>query len=230
MNNVRIVFSKTGRAKYISHLDLMRTMQRACKRSKLPIWYTEGFHPHMYMTFPLPLSLGIESVCEIMDTRLTESIAFSSLKDQLNLALPEDLRIISVQEAIRKHTDISFAEYEILLKTPKAPFDSDNDPSVCNAFQHFYQQDHIWIEKKSHKKKNKNSNTAAVDIKPFITIVNINENGSETELLLRLPVGSSQNINPFVVIEKFSAFYKQEIQTVRIERTKILCENGEIFS
>ena len=71
---VRIRFSKTGRARYISHLDLNRTMTRAVRRAGLPIWYTEGFNPKPKITFAAPLSIGTESMCEFMDIRLTEKM------------------------------------------------------------------------------------------------------------------------------------------------------------
>ena len=67
---VRIFFSKSGRARYISHLDLNRTMTRAVRRAGLPIWYTEGFSRHPYLTFAAPLSLGFEGERETMDLRL----------------------------------------------------------------------------------------------------------------------------------------------------------------
>ena len=72
MIDIRLGFSKTDRAAYISHLDCNRLFQRAFKRSGLPVWYTQGFNPHVYLTFPLPLSLGTESLCETVDFRLTE--------------------------------------------------------------------------------------------------------------------------------------------------------------
>ena len=67
MTTIRIWFTKTGEAFYISLLDLQRVMQRALKRSGLPVWYTLGFNPHIYMTFAAPLSLGQESLAETVD-------------------------------------------------------------------------------------------------------------------------------------------------------------------
>ena len=74
MREVRLRFSKTGRLKYISHLDINRAMSRALKRAGIPLWYTEGFNPHPYMSFSLPLSLGVESLCESVDLRITGEI------------------------------------------------------------------------------------------------------------------------------------------------------------
>ena len=74
MREVRLRFSKTGRLKYISHLDINRAMSRALKRAGIPLWYTEGFNPHPYMSFSLPLSLGVESLCESVDLRIIGEI------------------------------------------------------------------------------------------------------------------------------------------------------------
>ena len=74
MNTVRIKFQKTGLSIFFSHLDLQKVMQRALKISGLPVWYSKGFNPHIYMTFTLPLSLGHESLCESFDFRLEEEM------------------------------------------------------------------------------------------------------------------------------------------------------------
>ena len=81
---VRLFFTKLDRAKYISHLDMNRCMSRALKRSGLPVWYTGGFNPHMYLTFPLPLSLGCESVYECVDLKMTQKVDFDTIA-QLSL-------------------------------------------------------------------------------------------------------------------------------------------------
>ena len=69
MSEERIQFVKTGRARYISHLDLMRTFQRAFLRSGLQVRHTEGFNPHAYVSIALPLSVGYSSQCEIFGVR-----------------------------------------------------------------------------------------------------------------------------------------------------------------
>ena len=63
----RLLFSKTGRAKYISHLDLMRTFQRAFTRAGIEIKHTQGFHKHPFVSIALPLSVGYSSQCEILE-------------------------------------------------------------------------------------------------------------------------------------------------------------------
>ena len=90
MKTVRVFFAKEGRLKYISHLDVTRCLARVFKRSRLPIWYTQGFNPHAYLTFALPLPLGVESCCESFDFRLTEEVSCEEVTDRLNAVLPDD--------------------------------------------------------------------------------------------------------------------------------------------
>ena len=91
---VRATFEKRRRAKYISHLDLMRCMTRAFKRAAVPIWYTEGFNPHAYLMFPLALSLGCESGCECMDFRIDGDMTPEEAMQRLNAVLPADLQLM----------------------------------------------------------------------------------------------------------------------------------------
>lgn len=99
---VRVVFSKTGRAKYISHLDLNRTMIRAFRRAGLPIWYTEGFNRHPYVTFAAPLSLGYEGERETMDLRLKEDMDMGELVRRLDAVMPEGLHVYDAAKAVMK--------------------------------------------------------------------------------------------------------------------------------
>ena len=121
MKDYRIVFEKRGRVKYISHLDLNRCMLRAVRRSGLPAWYTEGFHPHMYLMFPLALSLGAESICEVMDLRLTEEVQPEEILARLNPALPEGLKAYEVREPKHATQDVGSAEYEVTLTGERLP-------------------------------------------------------------------------------------------------------------
>ena len=91
MGKLRFRFEKTGRAKYISHLDLMRTFQRAFLRAGIDVKHTEGFNPHPYISIVLPLSLGSESLCEYLDAEINGRAA-EAVKG-LNSALPEGIRM-----------------------------------------------------------------------------------------------------------------------------------------
>lgn len=207
----RITFSKYDRAVFISHLDLMRTMQRAFKRADLPIWYTQGFNPHAYIMFPLALSLGISSDVEIMDASLTEDITCDDVTKRLNSALPTGLKIIKTALPVNKHTAIKKAEYEIILSAAQRDF---------NEF--------ISREKIEIKKKSKKSSEKLIDIKPDIELLGINTKDEEISICVRLPAGCDLNINPSVLLEAFSEF-TGKVYTAKISRTRILDSNGEEY-
>ncbi len=215
--NMRIFYTKTGRAKYISHLDVNRCMQRALKRSGLPCWYTEGFNPHLYITFPLPISLGHQSLCESMDIKIDESVSPEEIREKLSAALPEGFCITKVAAPVMKPDRIAFAEYEIL-------FASDNDaPSIiAERFSEFMEQDTILVEKKTKK------GLQEIDIKPYIFIRSVEPCNAYVRLHARFTASIMQTINPQLLLNAFfdtcpGAFAKE------ITRLALTDENGTDF-
>jgi radical SAM-linked protein len=87
-------YSKTGYLKYISHLDVLRFIQRSVKRAGIKAKYSEGFNPHMKTSFGYPLSLGIESIGEYFELELNENIEPELFKDKMNSVMPKEMQII----------------------------------------------------------------------------------------------------------------------------------------
>lgn len=216
MLRLRAVFKKTGRSVYISHLDLNRCMLRIFRRSKLPVWYTEGFNPHPYYSFALALSLGFESECEIMDFNITEDISLEEVKERLNAVMPEGMGVVSVSEQKKKITEIAKAEYCVLI-------DAQNTEELIAEFNEFMAQDEINVEKKTKK------GIKTVDIKPAIEVVSIVADEGKVLLDMRLPAGTKTNYNPTLVIDAFREYAENTFEILKIKRTGILCENNEIF-
>lgn len=215
MPNVRVFYSKTGPAKYISHLDITRCMQRSLKRAGIPVWYTQGFNPHMYMTFALPLSLGYESVCEAMDLRLTDEVDFETIKLRLNEALPRDLRVLSVALQQQKPQEIQFADYEIT-------FDTGNSKMFLEAFTKFLKQPEILVEKKTKK------GLKEIDIKPDVQISLLECNmNCGVHACVRTAAGQ-RNINPTLLTDAFLAEYAESV-VVSVLRTALLNAEGNPF-
>ena len=117
---IRIKFRKVGMLKYISHLDLQRTFARVLTRSGIPVWYTQGFNPHIKMVFSLPLSVGSEGECEYLDIKITEQMTFGEMKYRLDTALTDELSVIDIYEPRDDFHDIAYAGYDIVLRTPRA--------------------------------------------------------------------------------------------------------------
>ncbi len=121
MRPLRIFFTKTGEAAYISHLDLQRVMARALRISGLPVWYSQGFNPHIYMSFALPLPLLHESVAESVDCK-TESEAddFSAFVAPLSAALPRGIEVTCIAPPVYGAEVIARADYLLKYADAKA--------------------------------------------------------------------------------------------------------------
>ena len=105
---LRLRFEKTGRAIYISHLDLMRTMQRVFLRADCPLKYSEGFNPHALISILLPLSVGVGSVCELMDFQLREEADLAALPERLTAVMPEGIRALEAYSGGRKVRELKW--------------------------------------------------------------------------------------------------------------------------
>ena len=157
MNKLRMRFSKTGRAIYISHLDLMATMQRAFSRAGNRLKYSEGFNPRPQISIALPLSVGCASVCELMDFRLKEDIDLSKLPQRLTAALPEGIEVTAAYEAEVKCANIKWLQIEGLFE-----FDEREPAAMAQALAAFYAQDAIVITRKTKR------GMGETDIRPAI--------------------------------------------------------------
>ncbi len=113
----RLLFEKLGNAAWISHLDLMRLFQRAFKRAGLPLTHTQGYNPRPSVSIALPLSVGIQSQCELLDFDLEgEPIANAIIKDKLNAVLVDGIRVLDVYNDGRKLRDLSLLRSVITLE------------------------------------------------------------------------------------------------------------------
>jgi radical SAM-linked protein len=120
-----IKFSKESEIKFISHLDLAKTIQRIVKRSELPIQYSQGFNPHMAISIGQPLSVGMYSEGEYMDMDFTERLDEEFIKTKLNSNVPRGIKIHEVvfvpeRENVKNPPQamaaVEEAEYEIRIK------------------------------------------------------------------------------------------------------------------
>lgn len=120
-----IKFTKGFKIKFISHLDIMKTLQRIIKRSGIPIKYSKGFNPHMTMSIAQPLSVGIYSDGEYMDVELTEDMDTNVIKDSLNENSTRNIEFLEVVKIVDKEGEkktpksmasIDAARYKITIK------------------------------------------------------------------------------------------------------------------
>ena len=217
----RLLFAKEGRACYISHLDLMRTFQRAFLRADIPIKHTEGFHPHPFISIALPLSLGFSSACEILEFGLLEGTPRQEVPARLNAVLPEGVRVLECYEGTRPMRELQAIRFQI-----QVDFTGDV-PGLCQAWGELLGRESWIVEKPSKKAK---SGSVSVDIPTLVKeycFTDLTENG--VTLLATL---SAQNpgLNPSVMVKTFTDACPQfPPEFVRYRRLEIVDGDGNIF-
>ena len=154
---VRIKFSKTGSLKFISHLDLQRTMQSSFLRSKLPIYYSEGFNPHPKVVFSPPLSVGVSSLTEFVDVKMLENVSFTEIMEKLNASFPKGLRAHECYTPETKFNDVKWGLYEI-----KYELVGEIPADICEKAKAALTAEEINVEKFSKKTGAKTVNIAGV--------------------------------------------------------------------
>lgn len=211
MRNVRVFYKKSGPLRFVSHLDMNRTMQRLVRRAGLPVWYTEGFNPHPYMTFALPLSLGFESEYEIMDIRLEDGCSDAEALAALQACACPGLEFFKVADPIMKPGVITYAAYDILLQSN----------AIAAPLADFLARESILVQK-----KNKKGKLCDVDIAPKIKEYNLQSAGEYTRLQLTCNAGND-NLNPTLLLE--AAFAAVDSVPYTVNRTGLFNADGNIF-
>lgn len=141
----RLLFEKKGNAVWISHLDLMRVFQRSFKRAGLPLTHTQGFNPRPSVSIALPLSVGVESTCEILDFDLDgQSVSCDEICARLNEVLVEGVRVLKVYEEGRKIKHLALLDCVVSLE-----YDAGVPQQAVETLQNFFAQEEILVEKKS---------------------------------------------------------------------------------
>ena len=215
---IRAFYRKEGRAKYISHLDLYRTIQRSFQRSRLPIWFTQGFNPHIYLTFALPIALGYEGVEESFDFRLRENLPEGEILARLNAAFPEGITVTRVAAPQKKAEEIEKAEYTLLFSVENIPAEK-----LLAEFDAFLAQESILTEKRTKK------GPRQIDLKPDLLSCRTGLSGDAVSLEITLPAGIFKNINPTLLTDAFAAAQGLSLDYRLIRRDAVLCKDGSRF-
>ncbi len=217
MFEVRLWLSKRGRIKYVSHLDMFRLMQRAVRRAEIPIWYTEGFNPHPYISFLLALSLGTEGLREPVDIRITDGMTPEEIKDRLNGVMPEGLTVEAVILPVNKPAAIAFGSYRVCYGGAIGESELF-DALTCGEL----------TCEKSGKKGNKKV-IKTVNVSEHIKSFEIHSENGKTVLDVVLPAGSVFNLNPQQLTSALSSRTGRELTAERVIRLGLLTEELKPF-
>ncbi len=218
---IRIKYSKNGILKYIGHLDTMRFFQKALRRAGFDVVYSEGFSPHMIMSFALPLGVGLTSEGEYFDLEVRSVFSSPEMKDSLNAQMPEEIKVLNIvkvqdDKASKCMTLVAAADYDIIL-TDMGAF----PPDWKELLEAFLQKKEIMVLKKTKK------NEKLTDIRPLIYDYKIKND----MVSFRLSAGSVDNLKPSLVMDAFCDEIKTRPESVSYQthRKELLLSDDGIF-
>jgi len=176
MYKIRFRYSKTGKARYISHLDLMSTMRRAFLRAEIGLNYSGGFNPHPYMSVALPLPVGCGSVCELLDVGLTDD----TIPDIGSVELPDGIIIEKAYKPERRFNEIAWIKINGILH-----YDNTVDNDIIDKLTNCFTGDNIVISKRT-KRGQKDINIA-----PFVKKIKFSANKGESTVTMTAMISAS---------------------------------------
>ena len=181
----RALFEKTGNARYISHLDLMRLFQRAFKRAGLPLTHTQGFNPRPSVSIALPLSLGVESRCELLDFDLEVPVDCGEIREKLNASLVEGVFVREVYEQGEKIKNLALLQSRLVLE-----YDRQIPDDVIEELQNLFSRSELIVEKKG-----KNGMTQQ-NVIPMVRKLDVNRISDREVEMIALHCCQNPALNP----------------------------------
>ena len=182
----RALFEKTGNAIYISHLDLMRLFQRAFKRAGLHLTHTQGFNPRPSVSIALPLSVGVESGCELLDFDLDgDNLSCGEICARLNGALVEGVKVLKVYEDGLKIKHLSYLSCVVTLE-----YDAGIPEGAQQQIEGLFSREEVLVEKKSK------NGTSDQNIIPMIKGLRVEVQDANTLALHALVCCQNPSLNP----------------------------------
>lgn len=219
MGKLRLLFTKEGRAVYISHLDLLRTFQRVFLRQGLVLRHSQGFHPHPIISFALPLSVGQSSDCEILDFEVNGDMDGAGLPEALNRFMPEGVRATDCYVPVRPVRELAALRCRVELV-----YDGGVPEGAAEAVRALLLGESVVIQKRTKRKA-----MADIDIRPMLHSLEI---GEEPGLLTLDAVVAAQNpgLNPASLAAAVEIHLPELAPDfVQVRRLETLDSEGRIF-
>ena len=219
MSKLRLLFIKEAQASYISHLDLLRTFQRAFPRTELDIKHSQGYHPHPIISIVLPLPVGQSSDCELLDFEVTQDTDGRGIAEKLNTGMPSGLRVLDCYPAVRPVRDLTYLRADLTLE-----YDDGVPENAAARLTELLGRPELVIQKRTKRKE-----LADVDIALMIKDFSFTEGeGVVTGTVTVL--AQNPGLNP-QLLEKAVERYLPELTPdfLRVRRRAILDAEGRDF-
>lgn len=216
--NIRVKFRKYGCLKFIGHLDVMRYFQKAMRRAEIDVCFSEGFSPHMIMSFAAPLGVGLTSDGEYMDIAIKTAISSKEAVERLNAVMVEGMEVLSFrvlpENSKNAMSIVAAADYEVRFREGYEP-----DDTWQEKFQKFMAQSEIWVCKETKKGQQE------VDIRPWVYQWKI-EAGV---ISMQVSTGSVQNLKPELLMQAFCKWADMELPAfaLLVHRKEIYADQGK---
>jgi len=214
ITKIRMRYTKTGRLRFLSHLDLMTLVQRAAVRAHIPLAFSQGFNPHPKIAFGPALPVGMESETEYLDMETDAGIDLLTTTKALNNTLPQGMRILEMRVVPKKAASLSgsIARYIYTIEVP-AVYAQELEERV----QKFLSRTAVIVEKDGKQK----------DIRPCIEAIAVTL--SEGTALLTVTLQDREPIKPRIqdVLEQLWGITKEQFLLFRVKRSGLFWnENG----
>lgn len=217
----RILFEKKGNAVWISHLDLMRLFQRAFKRAGLALTHTQGFNPRPSVSIALPLSVGVESNCELLDFELDgDKVANRIVRGKLNDYLVPGIRVIKVYDNTQKIKHLALLDTVVTME-----YDAGVPENAVARLQALFAQEEVLVEKKA-----KSGDILDQNIIPMIKSMEVEQPDEHTVLLKARVCCQNPTLNPAQLhgaVVRHLPDLKPDF--VKNERIEIYDADGNVF-
>ena len=216
----RLLFEKTGNAVWMSHLDLMRLFQRAFKRAGLSLTHTQGFNPRPSVSIALPLSVGVESVCELLDFDL-DGVGDSNeeIKDKLNRALVSGVRVLDVYDNGAKIKNLAYLSCTIRLT-----YDSGVPSNAVAAIKELFSREMLTVEKRGK------NGISQQDIIPLIKKIDVAQTDANAIEINAMICCQNPSLNPAQIIAAIDNYLPEySPDFCRFGRTEIFDTNENVF-
>lgn len=214
-------FRKGDIVRHLGLLDLQRTMQRALRRSGLPVAYSKGFNPHIVMSFASALSSGIPGDAELLDVSLCGEVTEEECLNAMNRVLPPELscsRVRLVDDRFPKASaSLRTAQYKITLRGGKARLIAESIPA-------FLAEEEIMALRKTKK------NETMVNIRPMIyeLTAEYDVNADTAVMVARVSFIEQATLKPDLLLEALCAYCSAQLPKHEIRRTYLYGEvNGQ---
>ena len=217
----RILFEKKGNAVWISHLDLMRLFQRAFKRAGLPLTHTQGFNPRPSVSIALPLSVGVESSCELLDFELDgDKVANRIVRGKLNDYLVPGIRVIKVYDNMQKIKHLALLDTVVTME-----YDAGVPENAVSQLETLFALEEVLVEKKT-----KTNGIQDQNIIPMIKAMEVVQSDDHTVLLKARVCCQNPTLNP-MQLHSAVVRYLPELKPdfVKNERIEIYDADGNVF-